>query len=87
MEGELARARNLGPRSAAMLEAAGITTLEQLRSLGAVEAYVRVARSGARPSLSLLWALEGAITGEPWQRVAREHRTSLLLALDERAAR
>ena len=29
-----------------------------------------------------LWALEGALSGLPWQVVAREHRTSLLLALE-----
>jgi DNA transformation protein len=32
----------------------------------------------------LLWALEGALSGEHWQQVAREHRTSLLLAVEER---
>ncbi len=78
---------NLGPKSAAMLEAAGITSLEQLRTLGAVAAYARVKAAHARASLNLLWALEGAISGEPWQRVAREHRTSLLLALDDHLAR
>ncbi len=30
--------------------------------------------------MNLLWALEGAISGLHWQEVAREHRTSLLLA-------
>jgi DNA transformation protein len=34
-------------------------------------------------SLNLLWALEGALSGEHWQVVAKEHRTSLLLALEE----
>lgn len=80
---------NLGPRSRQMLQGAGIESVEQLRALGAVSAYAQVRRSGARPSLNLLWALEGALTGLPWQAVAREHRTSLLLALDalERRAR
>jgi DNA transformation protein and related proteins len=31
----------------------------------------------------LLWALESALTGEHWQHVAKNHRTSLLLALEE----
>lgn len=65
-----------------MLAAAGITSSEQLRRLGAVAAYVRVKRSGANASLNLLWALEGALTGLSWQQVAREHRASLLLALE-----
>lgn len=66
-----------------MLALAGITTAAQLRALGAVPAYCRVKRAGANASLNLLWALEGAIVGLPWQVVAREHRTSLLLALED----
>ncbi|MGE4049473.1 MAG: TfoX/Sxy family protein [Piscinibacter sp.] len=73
---------NLGPRSQAVLAAAGITTVAQLRRLGSVAAYAKAKRSGANVSLNLLWALEGALTGLPWQVVAREHRTSLLLALE-----
>lgn len=73
----------LGPKSREMLAAAGITGLAQLRRLGAVAAYVRVRKSSPRASLNLLWALEGALSGTPWQVVAREHRTSLLLALEQ----
>lgn len=73
---------NLGPKSRRMLELAGVASLEQLRSLGSVAAYTRVKTSGGKPSLNLLWALEGALTGQSWQVVAREHRTSLLSALE-----
>jgi len=75
---------NLGPKSQAALAAAGITTVPQLRSLGSVVAYAKAKQAGASVSLNLLWALEGALTGLPWQVVAREHRTSLLLALEQR---
>jgi DNA transformation protein len=68
-----------------MLAAAGIHSAEQLRALGAVAAFARVRRTDPRASLNLLWALEGALTGLPWQTVAREHRTSLLLALESTA--
>jgi DNA transformation protein len=78
---------NLGPRSREWLARAGIDSLERLRELGAVRAYVAVRGAGGRPSLNLLWALEGAITGQRWQDVAREHRTSLLLALEDALAR
>jgi DNA transformation protein len=74
---------NLGPKSKQMLLAAGIDTVEQLRRLGAVAAYARVKQRSSSASLNLLWALEGALSGLPWQVVAREHRTSLLLALEE----
>lgn len=74
---------NLGAKSQDMLAAAGIRTIAQLRKLGAVAAYARVKRSSPRASLNLLWALEGALTDLPWQTVARDHRTSLLLALEQ----
>ena len=79
----LAALPNLGPRSQQMLEAAGVHSLERLQELGAVPAYALVKRAcGGRASLNLLWALEGALTGLSWQQVAREHRASLLLALE-----
>lgn len=81
--GELANQLNLGPKSQQMLALAGVTTLAQLQALGAVAAFSRVKRTGANASLNLLWALEGAILGLPWQEVARSHRTSLLLALED----
>lgn len=73
---------NLGPKSRAMLASVGITSIGQLRELGAVAAYAKVKRAHAKASLNLLWALEGALTGLSWQHVAKEHRTSLLLALE-----
>ena len=74
--------KSLGPQSEAMLARAGITQFSQLRELGSARAYVRAKRANPRVSLNLLWALEGALCGQRWQDVAREHRTSLLLALD-----
>lgn len=74
---------NLGPRSRQMLAAAGITCSETLRELGAVAAYARVKRVDAGASLNLLWALEGALSGEHWREVARQHRTRLLMALED----
>jgi DNA transformation protein len=76
--------KSLGPKSQNMLASAGITTVNQLRELGAVEAYVQTRRAVPGVSLNLLWALESALTGEPWQRVAKDHRTSLLLAVEAR---
>ena len=78
---------NLGPKSTEVLARAGITTLPQLRKVGSVAAYVRARNTGANVSLNLLWALEAALTGLHWQEVAREHRTSLLLALADHEKR
>ena len=79
---EIAALANLGPKSAQALIDAGIASVAQVRRLGAVATYAKVKRHNARVSLNLLWALEGALSGLPWQVVAREHRTSLLLALE-----
>jgi hypothetical protein len=75
----------VGPVSKRMLAAAGITSIETLQRLGAVEAYRRVRAHDPRASLSLLWALEGALTGRPWEEVARSDRLSLLLQLENRS--
>jgi DNA transformation protein len=76
--------KSLGPKSQEMLARAGITTIEQLRKVGSVSAYVMAKRANGNVSLNLLWGLESALSGEPWQQVARLHRTSLLLALEDR---
>lgn len=73
----------LGPKSRDMLRAAGILSPAQLQELGSVMAYLMVKRTGCKPSLNLLWGLESALTGEHWRDVAKNHRASLLLALEE----
>ena len=78
----IADLHGLGPKFQAMLAGAGIKTVTQLKRLGSVRAYAQVKATGANASLNLLWALEGALTGLPWQVVAKEHRLSLLLALE-----
>jgi DNA transformation protein len=80
---DIAKLPNLGPKSKEMLAAAQIQTVAQLRKLGAIAAYARVKQRNGKASLNLLWALEGALTGLPWQVVAREHRTSLLWGLEQ----
>ena len=75
--------RNLGPASWRMLARAGIVRAAQLNELGAARAYVTVERAGARPSLNLLWAIEGALTGRDWKAVAATERTRLLMQLDD----
>jgi DNA transformation protein len=81
-EEPIASLANLGPKSAGFLHAAGIRTHDELERLGSVAAYAKVKQVEPRASLNLLWALEGALTGLHWREVAREHRTSLLLALE-----
>lgn len=80
---DIADLPNFGPRSKQMLAQAGIHTIEQLRELGAVRAYVQVKRNGGNASLNLLWAMEGALSGQHWQVVAKQERLRLLLELED----
>lgn len=79
--------RNLGPRSEALLELVGIRSVEALRCRGAVETFVALRRSGAARSLSMLWAMAGALDpwpeGRDWRDVATgDQRLALLLAVE-----
>lgn len=65
-----------------MLAAAGIHGRTDLARLGAVRAYLMVKASGQNATLNLLWAMEGALSGQDWRMVAREDRTRLLFELD-----
>lgn len=82
--GDISELKGLGPKSQEMLSIAGITSIQQLREMGSIEAFVLTRQKIPAVSLNLLWGLESALTGVPWQEVARVHRTSLLLALETR---
>jgi hypothetical protein len=74
--------RNIGPKSAAWLRQVGLRTEDDLRATGALEAFMRVKRAGFKPSLNLLYALEGALVGCHWQEVPQERRAELLTAAE-----
>ncbi|MEM9302282.1 MAG: TfoX/Sxy family DNA transformation protein [Pseudomonadota bacterium] len=83
----MAALRGLGARSAAMLVAVGITSEAELRQLGSVAAFLRVAANGqGTPSLNLLFALEGALTDRDWREIARQDGARLRLALEDAQA-
>jgi DNA transformation protein len=73
---------NFGPKSQQMLAKAGFHTLDQIKALGSVETFVAVKSAGCKPSLNLLWALEGLLSNRPWQEVARADRLALLTRLE-----
>ena len=75
---------NLGPVSAGWLKAAGIRTPDDLRALGSVAAFRRVAmhRGGTGVTYNLLYALEGALRGVRWDRLPVALRDDLKRAAD-----
>lgn len=79
--------RNIGPKSMAWLRQTGIRTLDELKQMGALPAFVRIKRAGFRPSLNLLYALEGAILDCHWQEIPADRRAELILAAETEVAK
>lgn len=71
--------RNIGPASARWLAEIGVTSLEELGRVGAVEAYRRARELHPdKVSLNLLWALQGALMDLHWTDVPGEIKQQLL---------
>ncbi|MCX7556097.1 TfoX/Sxy family protein [Xanthomonadaceae bacterium JHOS43] len=77
---------NVGPKSAAWLRQVGVRTREDLVEMGAVAAYVKCKRAGFRPSLNMLYSLEGVLMGCHWQKVPEARRTELLAEAEAQIA-
>jgi DNA transformation protein and related proteins len=74
----LERMRNLGPIIAGRLRAVGIETPDELRKLGAIEAYVRLKRVfHVETTHAQLYALHGAVNDVRWYVLPEEARAAL----------
>ncbi len=70
---------NIGAVLAARLEDAGIETAADLKTLGSIEALLRV-RAGMdadAPCANMLYALEGAVRGVRWRGIPEDERAEL----------
>jgi hypothetical protein len=74
----LAGLRNLGPASARLLAEAGIVTRADLVAVGAAGACERLMARGARVSLVLAYAIEGALMECDWRALPHEFRVRLV---------
>lgn len=81
-----AKLRNIGPKSAAWLRQVGLRSHEDLAAIGTVEAFMRVKRAGFKPSLNLLYAIEGALLDCHWQDIPDARRAELIAAADAATA-
>ncbi|MDX9980364.1 MAG: TfoX/Sxy family protein [Lentisphaeria bacterium] len=75
----LADLPNIGREVARLLVAAGISTPQELRELGAVAAAGRIRRIRPQdpPCRSMLAGLEGAIRGVRWHLIPKDEREAL----------
>ena len=70
--------RNVGPKSAAWLRQVGVRTIEDLTREGAVDTFLKVKRAGFRPSLNLLYSMEGALVDCHWTDLSAERKQQLV---------
>ena len=69
---------NLGPKTARLLEDVGISTVAELRAIGAVQAWRRIKFAHPkRVSLVGLYAIEAALRGCPGTSLSGEERERL----------
>ena len=78
---------NLGPASEAAFARAGITSAEEVRDLGADEAYVRLLATGSRPHFIGYYVLVMGLQGRPWNDCKGEEKKALRQRFDAICAR
>lgn len=70
--------RNLGPATERLLATVGITTPDDLHQAGAVDAYQRlVDTQPPRLTITMLWALAGALLDIDWRDLPDHARRQL----------
>ena len=73
---------NLGPASEQAFQRAGITSAEELRELGADEAYRRLLDNGSRPHFIGYYVLVMGLQGRPWNDCKGEEKKALRKRFD-----
>lgn len=82
MSGPVSSIPNLGPASEAAFARAGITTAEELRDLGADEAYRRLLAAGTRPHFIGYYVLVMGLQGRPWNDCKGDEKKALRKRFD-----
>jgi len=73
----LQRLPNIGKVAEALLLASGISTPEELISLGSKEAFLRIRLQDPTACLHMLYGLEGAVEGIPDTQLCEETKQEL----------
>jgi DNA transformation protein and related proteins len=73
---------NLGPASEIAFARAGITSAEEIREMGADEAYRRLLDCGSRPHFIGYYVLVMGLQGRPWNDCKGEEKKALRKRFD-----
>ena len=74
--------RNLGPAAEVQFARAGITTAEELRDIGAHEAYRRCLLTGTPAHFIGYYVLVMALQGRPWNDCKGDEKKALRVQFD-----
>ncbi len=74
--------RNLGPAYETACARAGITTAEELRSLGPDAAYARLLETGSKPHFIGYYVLVMGLQGRPWNDCKGDEKKALRKRFD-----
>lgn len=73
---------NVGPASEAAFAKAGLRTAEEVRALGADEAYLRLLAASSRPHFIGYYVLVMGLQGRPWNDCKGEEKKALRKKFD-----
>lgn len=74
---------NIGSDTERMLKQAGIHTAEELRTIGAKEAFIRLRMRDPSVCLNRLYGLQGAVEGIRWHHLSAEVKQELKIFFNE----
>ena len=74
---------NLGPASEAAYARAGIHSAEEIRAIGADEAYRRLMLSGTQPHFIGYYVLVMGLQGRPWNDCKGEEKKALRVRFEQ----
>lgn len=82
MDSDLTSIQSIGPATAKLLIAAGISDAADLRERGAHEAYRALLVAGNRPHFIWYYVLHMALQGRPWNDCRGEEKAALRRQFD-----
>jgi DNA transformation protein len=76
--------QSFGPKSTVWLNSIGIYTLEDVEAIGVVEVYRRLKEAYPhKVTLNILYGLQAAVLGIPWQAITPEMKAELRAQVDK----
>ena len=79
----LSTAPNIGKVLAVKLENAGVNSIEILKDISAVNAFIKLKDFDSSSCLSSFYALEGAVQGIRWHNISKERKDELKNIFDK----